>query len=61
MKKTHRRLLMVAVAVVVIAIAIALFTGNPKHKIVREAYIYGYPLVTMDMTRRQETNVRRAR
>ena len=29
-----------------------------KHKIVREAYLYGYPLVTMDMTRRQETNVR---
>ncbi len=23
----------------------------------REAYIYGYPLVTMDMTRRQQTNV----
>ena len=21
-----------------------------KHKIVREAYLYGYPLVTMDMT-----------
>ena len=29
-----------------------------KHKIVREAYIYGYPLVTMDMTRQHETNVR---
>ena len=29
-----------------------------KHKIVRDAYIYGYPLVTMDMTRRHETNVR---
>ena len=41
-----------------IAIAIIYFTANPKQKIVREAYIYGYPLVTMDMTRRQETNVR---
>ena len=40
-----------------VAIAIALFTGNPKQKIVREAYVYGYPLVTMDLTRRQETNV----
>jgi len=44
-------------ALALIAIAIIVFTANPKHKIVREAYIYGYPLVTMDMTRRQETNV----
>ena len=29
-----------------------------KHKIVREAYLFGYPLVTMDMTREHETNVR---
>jgi len=29
-----------------------------KHKIVREAYLFGYPLVTFDMTRRHETNVR---
>ena len=29
-----------------------------KHKVVRDAYIFGYPLVTMDMTRKQETNVR---
>ncbi len=58
MKKTYRKLLIVAVPVIVIAIAIVLFTGNPKQKIVREAYIYGYPLVTMDMTRRQQTNVR---
>jgi len=29
-----------------------------KHQIVRDAYIYGYPLVTMDMTRKHETNVR---
>ena len=29
-----------------------------KHKIVRDAYIYGYPLVTLDMTRKHETNVR---
>jgi hypothetical protein len=28
-----------------------------KHKIVREAYLFGYPLVTMDMTRKHETNV----
>ena len=40
--------------------AAAALTGGvmEKHKVVREAYIYGYPLVTMDMTRRQETNVR---
>ena len=29
-----------------------------KHKIVQEAYIFGYPLVTMDMVRKHETNVR---
>ena len=29
-----------------------------KHKVVREDYLFGYPLVTMDMTRRHETNVR---
>lgn len=29
-----------------------------KHHIVRDAYIFGYPLVTMDMTRKHETNVR---
>lgn len=58
MKKTYRRLLIVAVPVIAIAIVIAIFTGNPKHEIVREAYIYGYPLVTMDMVRRQQTNVR---
>jgi hypothetical protein len=47
----------IAVALAVIAIAMALLAGNPKQKIVREAYLYGYPLVTMDMTRRQQTNV----
>lgn len=42
------------------AIAAVLFSGCAKDdrgEIVRDAYIYGYPLVTMDMTRRQETNV----
>jgi hypothetical protein len=29
-----------------------------KHKIVLDAYIYGYPLVTMDLVRKHETNVR---
>lgn len=29
-----------------------------KHKMVRETYLFGYPLVTLDMTRRHETNVR---
>jgi hypothetical protein len=40
-------------------ICLGLLTGcGEKNKIVQEAYLYGYPLVTMDMTRRQETNVR---
>ena len=43
--------------VVFIAIAVLVLKGNPKHEIVRDAYIYGYPLVTMDMVRKQETNV----
>ena len=30
-------------------------------KIAVDAYIYGYPLVTFDMARQQETNVVRAR
>lgn len=40
-----------------IGIAIIVLKGNPKQDIVREAYNYGYPLVTMDMVRMQETNV----
>jgi hypothetical protein len=44
-------------ALALIAIVVVFFAGNPKDKIVREAYVYGYPLVTMDMTRRQQTNV----
>jgi len=47
----------IAAAVVLIAIVIAFFAASPKQNIVRDAYIYGYPLVTMDMTRRQQTNV----
>lgn len=40
-----------------LVLTIVLLKGNPKQDIVREAYIYGYPLVTMDMVRMQETNV----
>jgi hypothetical protein len=56
MNKTWLKLLIAAL--VATAVLIILLCGNPKQKIVREAYIYGYPLVTMDLTRRQETNVR---
>jgi hypothetical protein len=56
MKKTLLKLFVAVLAL--IAIAVIFFSCNPKQKIVREAYIYGYPLVTMDMTRRQQTNVR---
>ena len=59
MKKILVKLLILLIAVVVlIAILIVFFRASPKEQIVREAYIYGYPLVTMDMTRRQQTNVR---
>ena len=56
MKRTLLKLLVAVVALV--ALAVIFFSGSPKQKIVREAYIYAYPLVTMDMTRRQQTNVR---
>jgi hypothetical protein len=36
----------------------SLFTAKEIHAIAVEAYIYGYPLVTMEMTRRVMTNVR---
>ena len=42
---------------VLIAIALTLSGGSAKQEIVRDAYIYGYPLVTFDMVRRQQTNV----
>ncbi len=45
MKKPLLKLL-VAILVLV-AIVIAFFADSPKQQIVREAYIYGYPLVTM--------------
>ena len=50
-------LIILAVILVLIGIAVLVLKGNPKQAIVREAYIYAYPLVTMDMTRRQLTNV----
>jgi hypothetical protein len=42
---------------VFIAVALSLSGCSAKHEIVRDAYIYGYPLVTFDMVRRQQTNV----
>ena len=35
--------------------------GSEEFWLAVDAYIYGYPLVTMEMTRRVITNVRRAR
>jgi len=56
---TPMRNLVKALIVILIlgALAIVAFKANPKHEITREAYIYGYPLVTFDMARRQQTNV----
>ncbi len=55
MKKS---LAITTVLIIVVALLILVFKSNPKHDIIREAYIYGYPLVTMDMVRRQFTNVK---
>jgi hypothetical protein len=56
MKKSLLKLPLLVLALV--AIAMILFRGQPKQQIGQETYIYGYPLVTMDVTRRQQTNVR---
>ncbi len=55
MKQTLLRVLVAGLAL--IAIAVLVFKANPKHEIVRDAYIYGYPLVTFDLARQQQTNV----
>lgn len=53
MRTTCTGLLTVFVA----AIFASLLGGCSQQTYVRDAYTYGYPLVTMDMTRRQMTNV----
>jgi hypothetical protein len=45
-------------ALCLIGACAAFLTGCANSSIVRKAYVYGYPLVTMDLTRQQETNVR---
>src|ERR1035438_1499931 len=57
-RDNHRWLIRSAAALCLIAACSALLTGCSKEKVVRQAYTYGYPLVTMELTRRQETNVR---
>ena len=42
---------------ILVTVIVLFFKEDPKQQIMREAFIYGYPLVTMDMTRRQQTNV----
>ncbi len=54
-----KKLLIALVAILaLVAIAVVYFRSDPRQQIAREAYTYGYPLVTMDLTRRQQTNVR---
>ena len=50
-------LIILSAIVALLIIALLVFKGNPKHEIVMDAYTYGYPLVTMDMVRKQQTNV----
>ena len=55
----------VAAVVIVLVVAVALFVASRQPslhteeavRIATDAYIYGYPLVTFDMARRQQTNV----
>lgn len=57
--KPMKRILSITLIILVafIVLAILVLKESPKQTIVRDAYIYGYPLVTMDMVRLQETNV----
>ncbi len=60
--KTKKRVLMIIGGIVIVLVVLAALvlwrlTETEAPKIAREAYIYGYPLVTFDMARRQQTNV----
>lgn len=55
MKKTL--LVILVTLLLIIVLAVIFLKKSPNQEIVRDAYIYGYPLVTMDMVRMQETNV----
>lgn len=47
----------VLVLVALIAVAVTYLMEDPEQVAVRDAYIFGYPLVTFDLARRQQTNV----
>ena len=50
-------LIIIGLIILLVLLFLVFLKKNPKHEIIRDAYIYGYPLVTMDMVRIQETNV----
>lgn len=54
-KKVLLGILFSTLGLVILAVVFLKF--SPKQEIVREAFIYGYPLITMDLVRLQETNV----
>jgi hypothetical protein len=63
--KSKKRTLVIAVVVLCLAILVAVLIvkrtpslhTEQAVRIAVDAYIYGYPLVTFDMARRQQTNV----
>jgi hypothetical protein len=56
--KRNTRLRNATLAGLALMVSAMAFAGcSAKHDIVKDAYTYGYPLVTMDMTRIQQTNV----
>ena len=55
LKKHWWKILLTIVGIIILFVI--LYKSNPKYYIIKEVYIYGYPLVTMDMVRMQETNV----
>jgi hypothetical protein len=63
MKPTKSKILVLGIIVLVLVGAVLLFRQTRSMsvkevvEIARDAYIYGYPLVTFDMARRQQTNV----
>jgi hypothetical protein len=57
--KIKKRLIVVTVVLLCLsAFVVWQMTESAPAKIAREAYIYGYPLVTFDMVRKQETNIK---
>jgi len=57
MKKSTIKKVAVATLVVVLLLIVTWLLLRPSVQLAVDAYIYGYPLVTFDTVRQQQTNV----